>query len=284
MWKTVVRVHTLNIIHTAKLIHTHTCTMNLTIVFCLLSQAILAKAFNFYQDSFSYPTFDVEIHDKNAIDPSDALKLVDDNRDRYIMVKMGHSSYICDLGTDNSTITEEKRLKEWEEWPPAGVNTSEYIPAALEALGSLSLVRYTYGTPLTFWAYTLEYGDKISQLFADKDTWNPREGTQWYTIGDFSKTDLKKKTTIEYNGETHYVKQRIEEGTPCDINGKPRSADVHFICDPEREEGILEMGEVRTCFYKVILNTHVLCDISIFKPPEQPAPEIVACQLIVDKD
>lgn len=240
----------------------------------------IVSGYNLFQDSFSYPFFDVKLQEEFPIAYDDAALAAGASQPNMIILSMHGEPYLCDLTSANAVL-EARALDSVDdgEWPIGG-NMTEYIPQTLQALGALDAPVYTYGSPLSFWGYKLRYGDQIVQLYAKQDTWSPIEGVPSYVIGDFSKTNLAKESSIEYNGESYYLKQNIGHGTMCEIIGQRRSAEVHFVCAPEHEEGIMSIGEMRTCHYKVVVNSPELCKIPIFRPAEEPPAEIISCQRI----
>ena len=50
-----------------------------------------------------------------------------------------------------------------------------------------------------------------------------------------------------------------EDGTPCDLTGRPRSVEVRYICDPETRLALEDLTESATCVYQVVVHTHLLC-------------------------
>lgn len=65
------------------------------------------------------------------------------------------------------------------------------------------------------------------------------------------------------------LKHTITGGTLCDLTNKPRSIEVIYKCDPNNNRGmveIVELYEVTTCQYQMVINTPRLCLINEFIP------------------
>lgn len=59
-------------------------------------------------------------------------------------------------------------------------------------------------------------------------------------------------------------------GEACDITGKQRETEVHFVCSEEGKEGIKNIREHATCQYTLVFATPRLCKHPGFQIPKQP--------------
>ena len=64
-------------------------------------------------------------------------------------------------------------------------------------------------------------------------------------------------------------------GEACDITGKQRETEVHFVCSEEGKEGIKSIREHATCQYTMVFVTPRLCKHPGFQQPKQPVQTIV---------
>lgn len=64
-------------------------------------------------------------------------------------------------------------------------------------------------------------------------------------------------------------------GEACDITGKQRETDVHYVCSEEGKEGIKSIREHATCQYTLVFATPRLCKHPGFQTPKQPVHTIV---------
>ena len=64
-------------------------------------------------------------------------------------------------------------------------------------------------------------------------------------------------------------------GEACDITGKLRETEVHFVCSEESKAGIKSIREHATCQYTMVFATPELCKHPGFQMPKQPVHTIV---------
>jgi protein OS-9 len=91
--------------------------------------------------------------------------------------------------------------------------------------------------------------------------------------------------------EDSYVSQHYEDGTLCDLSGRPRQAETRLYCSPEGdgETGTNSLGAIRavtessTCQYIVTIATPLLCAHPLFRP-RVPSLLEIACTPIDDDE
>ncbi len=71
------------------------------------------------------------------------------------------------------------------------------------------------------------------------------------------------------------VAQVYAGGEACDITGKLRETEVHFVCSEEGKEGIKSIREHATCQYTLVFASPQLCKHPGFQIPKQPVHTIV---------
>lgn len=59
--------------------------------------------------------------------------------------------------------------------------------------------------------------------------------------------------------ELAYFDVPFDDGTPCDLTGKPRRASIRYVCQPEGKGEIYEFKEISTCEYALVVLTSALC-------------------------
>ncbi|GAB1601489.1 endoplasmic reticulum lectin 1-like [Argonauta hians] len=133
----------------------------------------------------------------------------------------------------------------------------------------------------SFWTYELCHGKYMRQYHESKDLGKKRQLQEYY-LG------YNKGSNLERSGATKvatssigsppvhtrkvdgldlpYFQVNITDGTFCDLTGGPRQAAILYVCQPEGRGEILEMKEVSTCEYEIIVLTSVLCNHPDFKP------------------
>ena len=86
---------------------------------------------------------------------------------------------------------------------------------------------------------------------------------------------------LESRGATRYMAQRLPDGTPCDLTGRPRTVDVHFHCNPASPDRIALIKETSTCAYLIVIDTPRLCHDVAFLPPQHNLAHPIACRPVV---
>lgn len=67
----------------------------------------------------------------------------------------------------------------------------------------------------------------------------------------------------------------MEGGGLCDLTGKPRTAEIRFVCDPELMHAFEALSETSTCNYLVVVHTTYLCEHAAFKTESRVTKDIV---------
>lgn len=80
-------------------------------------------------------------------------------------------------------------------------------------------------------------------------------------------------------GLLHYEAQVYSGGEACDITGKRRETEVHFVCSEEGKEGIKSIREHATCQYTLVFASPRVCKHPGFQIPKQPVHTIVCGRL-----
>ncbi|KAI5957277.1 YOS9 [Candida jiufengensis] len=156
---------------------------------------------------------------------------------------------------------------------------------------------------LNYWTLGYCFGDKVMQFHEDaKDFLSGNHKAQLpnhvYILGKFPNVVSYKKTRIKnqmrgqkvvlnpndfiiFEGEYSYfgdndvdtstntqkfLKHTLLDGEMCDLTLQPRSIDIVYKCDETyKNAGILEMQEIKTCQYQMIVNVPKLCQIEEFR-------------------
>lgn len=68
------------------------------------------------------------------------------------------------------------------------------------------------------------------------------------------------------------LKHTLSNGEICDLTKEPRKVDVIYKCDPVNNRGrvqIIDVEEIQTCHYQMVVNVPRLCDLEGFMPKNQ---------------
>jgi endoplasmic reticulum lectin 1 len=96
------------------------------------------------------------------------------------------------------------------------------------------------------------------------------EKTKAKIAADFSNADFKSQLpTKRVEGVTMPALQlNMSDGTQCDLNGRPRSTRVLYVCDLRGNHEIYSLEEVSTCEYEIVVLSPLLCQHPDFKSKE----------------
>jgi endoplasmic reticulum lectin 1 len=65
-----------------------------------------------------------------------------------------------------------------------------------------------------------------------------------------------------------YVEMEMTDGTLCDLNNKPRSIRVLYVCFQHGKQEIYSIKETATCEYETVVLTPHLCNHPDYKPQD----------------
>ncbi|KAG8223588.1 hypothetical protein J437_LFUL004108 [Ladona fulva] len=121
-----------------------------------------------------------------------------------------------------------------------------------------------------YWTYELCHGKYIRQYHEERD--GRKVKLQEYILGvlDFKlfkslseEWDKKEKTEIpvkKIDGiNMPYLQLDMVDGTICDLNGKPRTTRVLYVCHLHGKHEIYSLKESSTCEYEVVVLSPLLC-------------------------
>uniref|UniRef100_A0A5G2RCD3 Endoplasmic reticulum lectin n=1 Tax=Sus scrofa TaxID=9823 RepID=A0A5G2RCD3_PIG len=77
-----------------------------------------------------------------------------------------------------------------------------------------------------------------------------------------------------------YHSQTYGNGSKCDLNGRPREAEVRFLCDEGAGisgDYIDRVDEPLSCSYVLTIRTSRLCPHPLLRPPPSTAPQAILC-------
>ncbi|EER28597.1 Protein OS-9 [Coccidioides posadasii str. Silveira] len=150
-----------------------------------------------------------------------------------------------------------------------------------------------------WWSYSFCYMNQVRQFHAllpgnGAPVYPPTEDptTQSYILGRFrtdkegAKTSAVNPPTTEVathqaDGDSWYLVQYLDDGTPCDLTGRNRKIEVQFHCHPQSTDHIGWIKEVTTCSYLMVIYTPRLCNDVAFQPPREDEPNGIKCKEII---
>ncbi|KAJ8036555.1 Protein OS-9 [Holothuria leucospilota] len=134
-----------------------------------------------------------------------------------------------------------------------------------------------------WWSYEFCYGKQIDQFHLEQD----KIVGDVVTLGFYeSETDWSDNATTDSrkNRLNRYHSHSYVNGTKCDINGKPRQAEVRFHCAEGEGDSIARIDEPTTCSYILTIHTTRICHHPYLKPPPKVKPKSVLCSPALTQD
>ncbi|XP_049868358.1 endoplasmic reticulum lectin 1 isoform X2 [Pectinophora gossypiella] len=146
----------------------------------------------------------------------------------------------------------------------------------------------------SYWSYEVCHGRYIRQYHEERE--GKQVKTQEYYLGHWGidkqmklENEMKAakeakalpKTTKVEGTALPYVEMVMEDGTICDLSGKPRMTRVLYVCYSHGKHEVYSFKETSTCEYEIIILSPLLCEHPQFKPKEV-SENIIECLPVGD--
>ncbi|KAJ8669372.1 hypothetical protein QAD02_000631 [Eretmocerus hayati] len=136
----------------------------------------------------------------------------------------------------------------------------------------------------SYWAYELCHGTYIRQYHEERD--GKKSRVQEFYLGKFDalqKMELSKKYHLLAENPNRkaeipmkkidgvnmpYVEMEMTDGTMCDLNDKPRTTKIIYVCYQHGKQEIHSIKETATCEYEAVVLTPLLCNHPDYKPQD----------------
>uniref|UniRef100_UPI00398EFB6C protein OS-9 isoform X2 n=1 Tax=Pristiophorus japonicus TaxID=55135 RepID=UPI00398EFB6C len=128
-----------------------------------------------------------------------------------------------------------------------------------------------------WWTYEFCYGQDIKQYHAED---SEVKGDVMY-LGFY-------ESEFDWNNETakaskqhklkRYHSQSYVNGSKCDLNEKPREAEVRFMCEEGSGDYIARVDEPQSCNYVLTVHTTRICHHPYLRPTIVSKPQPIQCQ------
>lgn len=227
-----------------------------------------------------FPEFNDQLmYEINWKDPVTTLWDKTDMRERIYATTKENEKYQCAL-----PIIQPENSREFD----ISDGTSPEILLSDVLLGDMKKCSYRLEP---FWTYELCHGKKITQYHEEKNAEGGISRTEFF-LGQITKdeihnilsnpkaseTSLDGKRTVPTRRieekETPYYSVKMDNGSPCELNSKPRKTTIIYICHPTSNNEILSVKEVTTCDYEVIVLTPTLCANPAYQVKTKPSQSI----------
>ncbi|CAK6443256.1 unnamed protein product [Pipistrellus nathusii] len=130
-----------------------------------------------------------------------------------------------------------------------------------------------------WWTYEFCYGRHIQQYHMEDSEIKGEVLYLGYYQSAFDWDDETAKASKQHRLK-RYHSQTYGNGSQCDLNGRPREAEVRFICDEGAGisgDYIDRVDEPLSCSYVLTIRTPRLCPHPLLRPPPSAAPQAILC-------
>nr|XP_045366114.1 protein OS-9 isoform X3 [Camelus bactrianus] len=130
-----------------------------------------------------------------------------------------------------------------------------------------------------WWTYEFCYGRHIQQYHMEDSEIKGEVLYLGYYQSAFDWDDETAKVSKQHRLK-RYHSQTYGNGSKCDLNGRPREAEVRFLCDEGAGisgDYIDRVDEPLSCSYVLTIRTPRLCPHPLLRPPPSAAPQAILC-------
>lgn len=137
-----------------------------------------------------------------------------------------------------------------------------------------------------WWTYEFCYGRHIQQYHMEDSEIKGDVLYLGYYHSAFNWDDETAKASKQHRLK-RYHSQTYGNGSKCDLNGRPREAEVRFLCDEGAGisgDYIDRVDEPLSCSYVLTIRTSRLCPHPLLRPPASAAPQAILCHPALQPD
>ncbi|XP_035306782.1 protein OS-9 isoform X2 [Cricetulus griseus] len=137
-----------------------------------------------------------------------------------------------------------------------------------------------------WWTYEFCYGRHIQQYHMEDSEIKGDVLYLGYYQSAFNWDDETAKASKQHRLK-RYHSQTYGNGSKCDLNGRPREAEVRFLCDEGAGisgDYIDRVDEPLSCSYVLTIRTSRLCPHPLLRPPASAAPQAILCHPALQPD
>lgn len=135
-----------------------------------------------------------------------------------------------------------------------------------------------------YWSYAFSFDQELSQFNGNIKDFLEKKVPK-FILGKIKKTDSHDRYTLNKEGGLWYLRYNLDGGTVCDLTGRPRSAEIQFICDPGQENASLKwVKEYKSCQYQAQVSVPELCADDLLGRDKEEKIREVECKKVINTD
>ncbi|XP_053157513.1 protein OS-9 isoform X2 [Hemicordylus capensis] len=127
-----------------------------------------------------------------------------------------------------------------------------------------------------WWTYEFCYGKHIQQYHIEESEIKGSILYLGYYQSAFDWDNETAKASKQHKLK-RYHSQTYVNGTKCNLNGKPREAEVRFLCEEGSGDYIARVDEPQSCSYVLTVHTTRICHHPFLRPPSTATPQTIRC-------
>lgn len=127
-----------------------------------------------------------------------------------------------------------------------------------------------------WWTYEFCYGKHIQQYHIEESEIKGDILYLGYYQSAFDWDNETAKASKQHKLK-RYHSQSYVNGSKCNLNGKPREAEVRFLCEEGSGDYIARVDEPQSCSYVLTVHTTRICHHPFLRPPSTATPQTIRC-------
>ncbi|KAH0629019.1 hypothetical protein JD844_010756 [Phrynosoma platyrhinos] len=202
--------------------------------------------------------------------------------------ELSELKYGIEIGAEPSadvvTISSKYKQKYECRLPAAAVKIhqdKEEDPQSYTGLGISELLKPMEAAPCLiktkdWWTYEFCYGKHIQQYHMEESEIKGDILYLGYYQSAFDWGNETAKASKQHKLK-RYHSQTYVNGSKCNLNGKPREAEVRFLCEEGSGDYIARVDEPQSCSYVLTIHTTRICHHPFLRPPSTATPQTIRC-------
>ncbi|CCH45787.1 hypothetical protein BN7_5373 [Wickerhamomyces ciferrii] len=135
-----------------------------------------------------------------------------------------------------------------------------------------------------YWSFGFKFGQELSQFHGKEKDFLENKNVR-YILGVPNKSDNYNDYSLHKEGGVWFLRYNLKGGTTCDLTGRPRTAEIQFMCDPSHVDPSLNwVKEYKSCQYHAQISIPQLCSDDLFGMNKEEIIHEIECTKVIDQD